>query len=89
MEVLKLTSIRLPKAYLEEASKISKGIKYYYTSDVLRIAIWVGLKIMKPGVLHQLQSMVWKEETGLKSYTLEDVLRTAGVIKDDEHGAGL
>lgn len=89
MEVLKVTSIRLPKAYLEAASKISKGFKYYYTSDVLRIAIWVGLKFMKPGVLHQLQNMVWKEEIGLKSYTIEDVLRTAGFIRDDEHGAGL
>lgn len=89
MEVLKLTSIRLPKAYLEAAGKISRELGYYQMSHVLRLAIWLGLKFMKPGVLRQLIDMMWKEEIGRKSFTLEDVLRTAGVLKEDEQATGL
>lgn len=78
MEKLKLTSVRLSKDTLDSASKLSNVVIGRCTSDILRIAIWLGLKFMSAGVLHQLQDMMWKEETGWKSYTLEDVLRTLG-----------
>lgn len=78
MEKLKLTSVRLSKDTLGSASKLSNAVIGRCTSDILRIAIWLGLKFMNAGVLHQLQDMMWKEETGWKSYTLEDVLRTLG-----------
>ena len=78
MENLKLTSVRLSKDTLESASKLSNAGIYLCTSDILRIAIWLGLKFMRAGVLLQLQDMMGKEETGWKSYTLEDVLRTLG-----------
>lgn len=89
MKVLKLTSIRLPKAYLEAASKVGRDFGYYQTSQVLRVAIWLGLKFIKPGVLRKLLDMMWEEEENSKHFTLEDVLRTAGVINKDKHGAGL
>ena len=78
MEKLKLTSVRLSKGTLDSASKLSNAENYLCTSDVLRIAIWLGLKLMRPGVLLQLQDMMGKEETGWKSYTLEEVLRIIG-----------
>ena len=78
MEKLKLTSVRLSKDTLDRASKLSNVVIGRCTSDILRIAIWLGLKFMNAGVLHQLQDMMWKAETGWKSYTLEDVLRTLG-----------
>lgn len=89
MEVLKLTSIRLSKAALDAASKLGRDLGYYRTSDVLRVAIWLGLKFIRPGVLHELLHMMWVEETEHKSFTLEHVLRTAGVIKDVEHSEGV
>ena len=78
MEKLKLTSVRLSKGTLDSASKLSNAENYLCTSDILRIAIWLGLKLMRPGVLLQLQHMMAQEETGWKSYTLEEVLRILG-----------
>lgn len=78
MEKLKLTSVRLSKGTLDSASKLSNADNYLCTSDILRIAIWLGLKLMRPGVLLQLQHMMAQEETGWKSYTLEEVLRILG-----------
>lgn len=83
MEILKLVSIRISKESLANAEKVARGAGYYQRSSVLRVAIWIGLKFMKPGVLHQLADMMWKEEIGFKCYTLEDVLRTAGVVGND------
>ena len=87
MEYLKLTSIRLPKEYLVAADKLTDNLGYYKRSLILRVAIWVGLKFIKPGVLHKLLEMMWEEEIGRKSYSLEDVLRTAGTLDSVEHGA--
>lgn len=78
MEKLKLTSVRLSKGTLDSASKLSNADNYLCTSDILRIAIWLGLKLMRAGVLLQLQHMMAQEETGWKSYKLEEVLHILG-----------
>lgn len=78
MEVLKLTSIRLSKSALDRASHLSRELGFYQSSHVIRIAIWVGLKVLSPGVLHRLSLMMWDEEDKDTSFSLEDVLRTAG-----------
>lgn len=87
MECLKLTSIRLSKDLLDKASKLGKELGYYKTSDVLRVAIWLGLKILKPGVLHKYLDMMWKEELGWSYFSLDDVLHTTGGLQNDEHSA--
>lgn len=79
MDELKLTSIRLPKSALSRAAEFGRSLGFYKTSDVIRIAIWVGFKIIKPSVLPKLMHMIWEEEAKGVSFTLEDVLRTAGV----------
>ena len=86
MEVLKLTSIRLPKEYLEAADKLGSNLGYYRRSDILRVAIWLGLKLFKPGVIRRYLDMMWKEELGRGCFTLEDVLHAAGVLDGDKHG---
>lgn len=78
MEVLKLTSIRLSKSALSRAAGLSHSLGYYKTSDIIRLAIWVGFKVLKPGVLQKLMQMQWKEESRGVYFTLDDVLRTAG-----------
>lgn len=78
MENLKLTSIRLSKSALSKAADLGRRLGYYQSSYVIRLAIWVGLKALHPGVIHALSRMMWEEEVEGKSYTLEDVLRTAG-----------
>lgn len=89
MEKLKLTSIRLPESSLASASELSTGFWHYTSSNIIRIAIWIGLKFLYLGTISQLARMMFEEERTGKRYTLDDVLRTAGVIKDDEHAAGL
>lgn len=78
MEVLKLTSVRLSKSALANAAKLGRELGYYRTSEIIRLAVWIGLKFMKPGVIHQLLDMMWKEKLGWKSYSPRDILRTAG-----------
>lgn len=78
MEVLKLTSIRLSKSALSRAEGLAHSLGYYKTSDVIRLAIWVGFKVLKPGVLQKLMQMMWKEETRGVYFTIEDVIHTAG-----------
>lgn len=79
MEILKLTSIRLSKSALAKAAAIASTRGYYQSSNIIRLALWVGLKVVKPGVLQTLFHMMWLEEEKGEDYTLEDVLRAAGV----------
>ena len=84
MSNLKLTSIRVSTDVLDTAHAIAKQLGYYNPSDVLRLAMWIGLKVLTPRCTSKLMGLMWEEEAGLDIITLEDVLRTAGVI-DDEH----
>lgn len=83
MEKLKLTSVRLPESSLASASELSTGFWHYTSSDIIRIAIWVGLKVLYLGTICKLARMMYEEEKTGKRYTLEDVLRTAGVLGHD------
>lgn len=78
MENLKLTSIRLSKSVLARANEIAKVVKYYSTSDVIRLAIWVGLKFMKPGVIIVLMQMKLRESVNATKYSAGDVLQSIG-----------
>ena len=86
MSKLKLTSIRVSTDSLDSAHALSKQMNYYSPSDVLRLAMWVGLKVITPSCASKLMGMMWKEEAGLDIITLESVLRTAGAIKDEREG---
>lgn len=83
MEVLKLTSIRLSKSALDRASHLSRELGFYQASHVIRIALWVGLKVLTPGVLHRLSLMMWDEEDKGVIFSLEDVLRAADVMLEN------
>lgn len=89
MEGLKLISIRVSKVSLANAEKLSRESAYYQRSFILRAAIWLGLKFMKPGVLHKLLHMMYEEEFNGKCFTLEDVIRTAGKLDKQESAGGL
>lgn len=77
MDILKLTSIRLSKASLSQAAELGKRLGYYQSSHIIRLAIWVGLKVLRPGVILDLTRMMGKEELEKAHYSLEDVLRAA------------
>lgn len=79
MENLKLTSIRLSKDVLAKVNAIANTLGFYQSSHIIRLAIWVGLKLVTPGVLRDLSHMMWEEEEKGKDYSVDDVLRTAGV----------
>lgn len=77
MEILKLTSIRLSKKSLAQANELGKSNGYYKSSDVIRIAIWIGMKFLKPGILRKFLLMMFEEENKGVYYTIDDVLRAA------------
>lgn len=77
METLKLMSIRLDRRSLEQANRIAKEIRYFKTSDVIRTALWAGLKIVNARNHAKLLHLYWDEEAHGALYGLEDVLRTA------------
>ena len=77
MEPLKLTTIRLERQSLEQANNIAKSRQRYHQSDVLRLAIWAGLKIVNATNLYRVSRLQWEEEAHGAHYELEDVLRTA------------
>ncbi|MBR2116002.1 MAG: hypothetical protein IJ942_03215 [Alistipes sp.] len=79
MEVLKLTSIRLSKKALGRAGILGSSLGYGRSSDIIRIAIWIGLKALKPGVLRGIMHMMWEEEEGIATYSLQDVLQNSGI----------
>lgn len=83
MDKLVLTSIRLQQFTLDSAHNISKNLGFYNPSDILRLAAWIGLKIITPQNANRLMSMLWSEEAELDLHTLEDVLHTAGIIDND------
>lgn len=78
MEILKLISIRLSKSSIDKAKVIASSVGYFSASEVLRVAIWLGLKCITPGVFHKLLLMQWEEEEKGVYYTLEEVIQTAG-----------
>lgn len=86
MNKLKLTSIRVSTEALDCAHALCKQLGYYNPSDVLRLAMWVGFKVLTPQNAGRLMQVSWAEEAEVDIYTLEDVLRTAGVIKDECKG---
>lgn len=77
METLKLTSIRLEKRSLEQANRIAKEIHCFMTSDVIRTALWAGLKIVNARNHAKLSHLHRDEEAHGALYGLEDVLRAA------------
>lgn len=83
---LKLTSIRVSTEALDCAHALSKQLGYYNPSDVLRLAMWIGFKIANPKNVSALFSLMWKDEASLEFIDVDDVLRTAGVIKDENKG---
>lgn len=78
METLKLTSIRLEKSSLEQANRIAKEFGYYQSSNVIRAALWVGLKIVNSNNLRRLSQLKYLEEDGLAYYRIEDVIQATG-----------
>lgn len=82
METLKLTSIRLEKRSLEQANRIAKEIGYYQSSNVIRTALWVGLKIVTSHNCLRLGHLQFEEEAYGTRYELEDVLQTAAQNKE-------
>lgn len=83
MEILKLTSIRLSKSALARANQLGRSIGYYKTSDVLRIAIWLGLKFLTPVVLQKFMLMMCQEEINGTEYSAGDILRTIGELLEN------
>ena len=67
----------MSQSVLSRANELGRTLGYYRTSDVLRVAIWIGLKFLKPGVIHEFMHMMWEEEVKGTHFSAADVLRTA------------
>lgn len=82
METLKLTSIRLEKRSLEQANRIAKEIGYFQSSEVIRIALWIGLKIINARNFRRLIHLRFEEELKNDYVSLEDVIQAAAQNKE-------
>ena len=79
MEKLKLTSIRLDRQSLEQANRIGREYNHYMSSDVIRTALWAGLKIVNSRNLILLSHLHWDEYANGARYKLEDVIQAAAL----------
>lgn len=86
MSNLKLTSIRVSTEALDCAHALSKQLGYYNPSDVLRLAMWIGFKVANPSNVSALFHLMWEDEAGMHAINVDDVLRTAGGLKDEHKG---
>lgn len=78
MSELKMCSLRLESDSLEWADKLANNAGYWTRSDIIRLAIWVGAKVITSRHLSELNRLRWEEEFREFDVALEDVLRTAG-----------
>ena len=83
MENLKLTTIRLDRDSLKKADKLVFQMRYYDRSSVIRLALWVGLKIVNSQNIHKLVKIYIEEEDTNDNVDSSDVIRTAGITKDE------
>lgn len=70
MESLKLTSLWISEKCLQRAEIIASGQRYWKTSEVLRLAIWLGLQIMREHSIHELHRNWIKSELGRGHYDI-------------------
>lgn len=74
----KICSLRLQSNSLEWADIMARKTICFSRSDVLRLAIWIGAKVITSKCLNKLISLEGSEEFSNFEVPLEDVLRTAG-----------
>lgn len=79
MSELKIVSLRLESDSLKWADKMAFDLNYYSRSDIIRLAIWVGEKVISSRQVPILTKLKWDEECRGASVLLEDVLHAAGV----------
>lgn len=83
MSELKIVSLRLESDSLKWADKMASDLHYYSRSDIIRLAIWVGAKVIISSKVSDLNVLRWEEEFKGVDVSLEHVLRTAGVELED------
>lgn len=78
MDELKIFSMRVESETLEWADKIVNRSGFWTRSDVIRLAIWIGKKVITSRHLEELVRLKVHEDYRDFEVPLEDVLRTAG-----------
>lgn len=83
MDSLKVYSVRLESELVRKVDKIAYNSVYCSRSDVMRLAIWIGEKVIDSRHLDTLFKLMWGEESKGVSVSLEDVLRAADVLLEN------
>lgn len=87
MDNLKLCSLRIDNQSLELADNIAKNSTYWSKSDIMRLAIWIGLKVIKSHRITELNRLYWSEMYNGENVLLEHVLHAAGVSQNHLNGS--
>ena len=87
MGKLKLTSIRLEEQTLDAAFILAKRFTFLSPSDIIRLAIWIGFKLITPRSALKLYQLMAEENFNGDIVTLQDVLRTAEDQGETKHEA--
>lgn len=87
MENLKMYSLRVEPEFLKKADNVAESLSYHTRSDVLRLAIWVGLKFINPRNYSKLSFLRWSTGRCIDNIPLEDVIHAAGVLQEHINGS--
>lgn len=79
MDELKVYSVRLESDTIAWADNVVEALYAWSRSDILRLALWVGAKVVKSSNVPSLIRLKCEEQFKGRTVSLEDVLRTAGV----------
>ena len=79
MEEKKIYSLRLDSETLEWANKIASHATPWTRSDVIRLAIWIGTKVITSKCFYDLIRLMVHDDFLDGKITLEGVLRTIGI----------
>lgn len=83
MDVLKVYSVRLESGLVGRIEKIANDSIYWSRSDVMRLAMWIGEKVIDCRHLPELQKLWWQESFNNCSVSIEDVLRAAATTLEN------
>ena len=79
MEKLKICSLRLESDSLKWADKMASYSYGWNRSDVIRLAIWIGSKVITRRRIPELMRLMVRDTFWNSEVTIDDVLHTGGV----------
>lgn len=79
MDKLKLYSLRMDCQSLDWAKEIARRSCVWKCSDVVRLSIWIGSKVITSRCLPELMRLMVRDTFWNSEVTIDDILHTGGI----------